>query len=42
MLKHQIILPYKVIGIVFGNTSDYFIVGFAVGNNVFGLVFWKN
>lgn len=42
MIKHQIILPYKVFGIVWRNTSTYFIVGFAVGKSVFGLVFWKN
>ena len=42
MIKHQITLPFKALGIIWRNTSTYFIVGFAVGKSVFGLVFWKN
>jgi hypothetical protein len=42
MIKNQIVLPYKAFGIVWRNTSTYFIVGFAFGKSVFGLVFWKN
>lgn len=42
MKKYEIVLPYKVFGIVWRNTIAYFIIGIAVGEKVFSLVFWKN